>query len=105
MAIWSIPLPDETAPHVAQSVALSGRTYVFGIDWNSRTDRWTVRLVDEDGTRVIDGAILGIGVDLLRTVPSTLDHVPPGQLWLGGDDDPALETTKAVTLFYLTEAE
>jgi hypothetical protein len=103
MANWSIPLPDETEPSVTQSIELSGRTYVFSIDWNSRTDRWTVGLVDEDGTRVIDGAILGMGVDLLRTVPSTFDHVPPGQLWLGGDDDPTLITTNAVTLFYITE--
>ena len=105
MADWSIPLPDETTPSVTQSVSLSGRTYVFGIDWNSRTDRWTVRLATEDGTRILDGALLGMGVDILRTIPSTLDYVPPGQLWLGGDDDPTLETTPGVTLFYITEDE
>lgn len=103
MATWSIPLPDETTPSVTQSVSLSGRSYVFGIDWNSRSDRWTVRLATEDGTQVINGALLGMGVDLLRTVPSTFNHVPPGELWLGGDDDPTLETTRAVTLFYATE--
>ena len=105
MPVWSIPLPNETTPSVTQSVSLSGRTYVFGIDWNSRTDRWTIRLTTEDGVRILDGAILGIGVDILRTIPSTLDYVPPGQLWLGGDDDPTLETTTGVTLFYVTEDE
>ena len=105
MPVWSIPLPNETTPSVTQSVSLSGRTYVFGIDWNSRTDRWTIMLTTEDGTRILDGALLCMGVDILRTIPSTLDYVPPGQLWLGGDDDPTLETTTGVTLFYVTEDE
>jgi hypothetical protein len=102
---WSIPLPDDSTPSVTQSVSLSGRSYVFGIDWNSRTDRWTVGLLAQDGTEIINGMLLGMGVDLLRTVPSTLDHVPPGQLWLGGADDPTLETTNEVTLFYITADE
>jgi hypothetical protein len=102
---WSIPLPDDSTPSVTQSVSLSGRSYVFGIDWNSRTDRWTVRLSAQDGTQIINGMLLGMGVDLLRTVPSTLEHVPPGQLWLGGVDDPTLETTNEVTLFYITADE
>jgi len=76
---------------------------VFTIDWNSRTDRWTVGLRDEDDTEIINGALLCMGVDLLRTVPSTLDYVPPGQLWLGGADDPTIDTMNAVTLFYITE--
>jgi len=105
MANWSIPLPDETTPAVSQSVSLSGRTYVFSIDWNSRTDRWTVGLAGEDGTAIIDGMLLGMGVDMLRTIPSTLDFVPPGQLWLGGDDDPVLGAMNTVTLFYITEDE
>lgn len=103
MAEWSIPLPDDSTPSVTQSVSLSGRSYVFGFDWNSRSDRWTVRLANEDGTDVINGVLLGMGVDLLRTVPSTLDHVPPGQLWLGGADDPVLEAMDTVTLFYIAE--
>jgi hypothetical protein len=105
MTEWVIPLPNETEPSVTQSVSLSGRTYVFGIDWNSRTDRWTIRLVTEDGVRILDGALLCMGVDILRTIPSTLDYVPPGELWLGGDDDPTLVTTQGVTLFYITEDE
>ena len=103
MPAWSIPLPDATEPSVTQSVELSGRSYVFTIDWNSRSNRWTVGLVDEGGTGVIHGALLCMGVDILRTVPSTLDHAPPGQLWLGGDDDPTLNTMNGVTLFYITE--
>ena len=104
MSLWTIPLPGKASPSVIQSVSLSGRTYVFAIDWNSRTDRWTVSLSDLDGAQVINGMLLCMGVDLLRTVPSTLDHVPPGVLWLSGFDDPTLETASAVTLFYATEA-
>ena len=103
MANWSIPLPNETTPSVTQSVELSGRSYVFTIDWNSRTDRWTVGLVDEDGADVIHGMLLCMGVDLLRTVPNTFDHVPTGELWLGGDDDPTLSAMNTVSLFYITE--
>ena len=103
MATWSIPLPNETSPSVTQSVSLSGRSYVFTIDWNSRTDRWSVGLADIEGTAIINGMLLGMGVDLLRTIPSTLDHVPPGELWLGGEGDPTLGAMKTVTLFYLTE--
>lgn len=103
MSNWSIPLPDETEPSVTQSVSLSGRSYVFTVDWNSRSDRWTVGLTNEDGTDIIRGMLLGMGVDLIRTVPNTLENVPPGQLWLGGADDPTLETANAVTLFYITE--
>lgn len=105
LANWSIRLPGSDSPSVTQSVSLSGRTYVFGIDWNSRTDRWTVRLADLDGAQVINGMLLCMGVDMLRTVPSTLEHVPPGSLWLGGMDDPTLETTSSVTLFYITADE
>jgi len=100
MAFWSIGLPDESTPYVTQSVEMSGRTYVFTIDWNSRSNRWTVGLADIEGTRIIDGMLLCIGVDLLRTIPSTLDHVPPGSLFLNGPDDPDFGTMNAVTLYY-----
>jgi len=102
-SFWTIPLPSSAEPSITQSVSLSGRSYVFGIDWNSRTDRWTVHLADQDGTQIINGMLLGLGVDLLRTVPSTFSHVPPGVLWVGGADDPTLETTSAVSLFYIVE--
>jgi hypothetical protein len=62
-----------------------------------------VGLATEAGVEAFSGALLCIGIDLLRTVPSTLDHVPPGQLWLDGIDDPAFGTMKAVTLYYYTE--
>ena len=103
MALWTIQLPDETEPSVTQSVSLSGRSYVFTIDWNSRSDRWTVGLADIEGTEIFSGGILCIGVDLLRTIPSTLDHVPPGSLWLDGIDDPVFGTMNAVVLYYYTE--
>ena len=94
-------MPDATEPKVTQSVSLQGRNYVFGFDWNSRTDRWTMSLATEDGDDILNGALLMLGIDLLRTIPNTLDYVPPGQLMAGGDDDPNLETTNTVSLFYI----
>jgi hypothetical protein len=90
--ILDIPLPDATEPNITQTVSLEGRPYVFNFDWNSRTDRWT---------EILSGALLMLNVDILRTVPNTLDYVPPGQLIAGGLDDPNLETTSAISLFYV----
>lgn len=100
MALLSIPLPTPTEPHLSQTTQLEGQTYVFEFNWNSRTDRWTFGLTNSDGTRILDGALLGIGVELLRTIPSTFDYVPPGILYLVGDDDPTLETIGNVSLMY-----
>ena len=99
--ILDIPLPDATEPNITQTVSLEGRAYVFGIDWNSRTDRWTMRLATEDGDEILSGALLMLNVDILRTIPNTLDYVPPGQLIAGGIDDPNLETTNTMALFYI----
>ena len=99
--ILVIPLPDATEPNVTQTVSLEGRRYVFGIDWNSRTDRWTLSLTTEGGDEILSGALLALYVDILRTIPNTLDYVPPGQLIAGGADDPNLETTNAISLFYI----
>lgn len=95
-----IPLPDATEPDITQSVSLEGRNYVFTFDWNSRTNRWTLSLATDDGIEVLNGALLMLGVDILRTVPGTLDSVPPGQLVAGGVDDPDLESINGTALFY-----
>lgn len=97
-----IPLPTTEEPAITQTVSLDGQSYVLGFDWNSRTDRWTFSMSSEDGTVIINGAALVLGIDLLRTVPGTFDYVPAGQLIAGGPDDPTLETIGAVRLFYIS---
>jgi hypothetical protein len=97
----TIVLPDATEPLTTQTVSLEGRSYVFKFDWNSRTDRWSVSLAAEDGEEILSGAVLVLNIDLLRTVPNTFDYVPPGQLIAGGIDDPNLETTNEMALFYI----
>ncbi len=99
--IWTIPLPTSDEPFVTQSVSLDGRSYVFTIDWNSRTDRWTFGIATEDGDAILSGALLCIAIDLLRTIPSTLDYVPPGALYVAGFNDPTLDTISSATLFYV----
>lgn len=99
-----IPIPDATEPLITQTVSLEGRAYIFRFDWNSRSDRWTLSLSTEDGDDILSGAVLVLNLDLLRTIPSTLDYVPPGQLIAGGVDDPNLETTNEMALFYIPSA-
>ena len=96
-----IPLPTSTEPLFTQSTQLEGQTYTLTFDWNSRTDRWTFSMETVGGTRVIDGALLCGKVDLLRTLPSTYDYVPPGQLYVAGEDDPTLATIGNVSLIYV----
>lgn len=97
----SIPLPTSDDPFTEQSVSLDGQTYLMTFDWNGRTDRWSMALSTENGDAILNGALLCMGVDILQTIPSTLDYAPPGQLWLGGDGDPTLDTIGNVTLFYV----
>jgi hypothetical protein len=58
-------------------------------------------MATEDGDSIVTGAVLVIGVDLIRTVPGTLDTVPPGELFVAGTDDPTLETISSVSLIYV----
>jgi len=100
MANLSLPLPTSDEPHLVQTTQLEGQSYVFEFNWNSRTDRWSFSISNADGTKMIDGALLCIGVELLRTLPRTLDYVPPGLLYLVGDDDPTLSTIGTCSLIY-----
>ena len=98
----NLPLPTSDEPVLTQVVQLEGRTYRFTFDYNARTDRWTLNLTTESGVSVLAGAVLVLGIDLLRTVPSTLSYAPPGQLYVVGADDPTLATIGTVNLIYIT---
>jgi hypothetical protein len=97
-----IPLPTSEEALVTQVTQLEGASYRFTFNFNSRTDRWSLGLATESGEQIIDGALLCMGIDLLRTVPSTLSTSPPGQLYVVGTDDPTLLTISQVDLIYLT---
>ena len=101
MATLVLPLPTTYEPHLVQTTQLEGQSYVFEFNWNSRTDRWSFSITNIDGTRILDGALLGMGVDYLRTVPSTLSYVPPGKLGLVGPDDPTIDTIGNCFLLYI----
>ena len=100
MATLSIPLPTSEEPHRVQTTQLEGQSYVFEFNWNSRIDRWSLGIKNIDGTPILDGALLCIGVELLRTVPNTLTYVPPGILYVAGPDDPTLATIGDSFLIY-----
>ena len=96
-----VPLPTSAQPFLTQSTSLEDQSYKITFDWNSRSGRWMMDISTEDGDSVLSGAALVIGVDLLRTVPSTLATAPPGNLILVGLDDPTLETIDTVSLVYV----
>jgi len=96
-----IPLPTKDQPFLELSMSLDGQTYLMTFDWNSRTDRWSLALRTENGDAILNGALLCKGVNILGTIPSTLDYVPPGIMFLGGDGDPTLDTIGNVSLFYI----
>lgn len=100
MATLSLPLPTTDEPHLVQTTQLEGQSYTFEFNWNSRTDRWTLNISNVDGTRILDGATLAIGIDLIRTIPSTFDYVPPGRLYVAGKDDPTIDTIGSTFLLY-----
>ncbi len=100
MAFLSIPLPTSDEPHLVQTTQLEGQSYIFEFNWNSRTDRWSFCLTHVDGTSILNGAILCIGVELLRTLPRTRTRVPPGILYVAGSDDPTIDTIGQSFLIY-----
>jgi hypothetical protein len=100
MATLSLPLPTSDEPHLVQTTQLEGQTYRFEFNWNSRTDRWTLGITNVDGTSILEGALLGIGVDILSTIPNTFDYVPPGVLYVAGKNDPTLATIGNAYLIY-----
>lgn len=104
MALLQIPLPTTDEPHLAQTTQLEGQSYIFEFNWNSRTDRWSLSITNSDGTRILDGAVLAVGVDLLRTIPNTFAYVPPGRLYVAADDDPTIDTVETAYLLYYESA-
>lgn len=101
MATLELPLPTNEEPHFVITMQLEGQSYLFNFDWNSRTEVWTISITNTDGTAVIEGQTLAVGLDILRTIPNTLDHVPPGQLvCVAPSDDPGLEDIGDAFLLY-----
>jgi len=100
MALVTVPLPTSEEPNLVQTTQLDGQTFVFEFRWNSREDRWSLDLYNEDGNEIFRGQMLTLGTNLLRSVPSTLSYVPPGILFLAGENDPTLDTIGNVNLIY-----
>lgn len=96
-------------PEGTVRVRLDGTPFRLNFKWNTRDEYWALSLYRDDGTALVEGMRLAIGVNLLRQfVGSTM---PPGGLVLvdpGGRneelDRDALESGR-LQLVYLTEDE
>lgn len=105
MAYVVLPLPTSEDPYTLQSTTLEGVSYQLVFDWNSRKDRWSFSIYNEDNTPVLLGASLTVGPDLLSVLPWTQSNVPPGFLYVAGVDDPTLATIGDVSLIYVESTE
>ena len=68
-----------TAPSYTARIPMDGRRFVFGVAYNSRSQRWLWWLLTSNGSPLIAGVELVIGVDLLA--PISDPRKPAGQLF------------------------
>lgn len=54
-------------PFYRFSTALEGTVYVFDVRWNSRAEQWAFDVSEEDGTTIINGAVVVLGACMGRT--------------------------------------
>jgi hypothetical protein len=93
------PQPSGTETHHDFSVRLDGQLCRLSVYTNGAGQRWFLDFAGEGGT--VRGIALSAGVDLLA--PYRHLGVPPGYLFVSGDEDPDLEAfrERRVRLLYL----
>ncbi len=105
--MFAIPF-DNSLEDFQEQIELDGNTYVLGFLWNTRDLAWYMSLGGVDGSAIVDGIKLVLGVELLQW--TRVPGLPPGQVFavssdpeklvIGRDDIPG-----AVSLIYVPEAE
>lgn len=108
MSILAIPTSD--APFATQATTLDGTVYELEFRYNQREACWYFSISLEDGTELLRGIKIVVGVSLLgRSIDSRL---PPGELVAVAntedDSPPALDELgidRRVTLTYTPTAD
>lgn len=111
MALLTLTVqPTRDVTKFVTSVELeTGQVWRLTFLTNKYADNWTVNLSAADGTPIVTGLVLAVGVDLF--FPYRHLDVPPGSMWVQRTDvqgsDPAVNTFEEENgiLFYLTEDE
>ena len=106
---WTeIPTPFGLA-HSEQVTTLSGSRYTVKLDWVQRWQVWTITVLADDDTAIVEGAPLLNGVDVFARLRHD-ERVPPGALLVwsnqGKETEPGLRTLgrgQAFTLMYVTQ--
>lgn len=75
MASLLIPITTED-PSFKFSIDLEGVTYVLSFSYNSRMDRWTMSILDQNGVALRSGIKLITGWNLKRQYVQSV--LPPG---------------------------
>lgn len=77
MAILEIPVRSDLSSYEFV-VELDRRNYLLGFRWNTRTSQWFMDISKTDGTAVLAGVPLLVGVELIDRFQS--DDRPPGRM-------------------------
>ena len=92
-------LTDGQTPYYSEQVSLSGQDYLLTLNWNTYGEFWTLDLASADGTPIVYGRTLVLGLDLLECIPlpaSASRPRPPGPLFVfqsgGAPDRPRLNS-------------
>ena len=54
-------------PFYRFAVVIDAVVYVFSVRWNTRAEQWAFDISEEDGTSVINGAVVALGAMMGRT--------------------------------------
>ena len=78
MAFIDLPIAADT-PDQSFSVSLDAAVYRLRLRYNTRAGAWALSLATADGTPLLSGLALRLGVDLLAQFVD--DRLPPGRLF------------------------
>ena len=79
MAIIEIPTRNDLDAYEFK-IDLDAKTYGFDIQWNPRSERWYLTVLDSNDAVLLSGLALTVNSSLIRRFANPL--LPPGRLFL-----------------------
>lgn len=86
--ILEIPIDSEEASFKIRT-SLEEKNLVLRFDWNDRSERFAISILDEDEDPIVMGMTLSINLELIARFED--DRLPPGLLMLYDSSDKNLE--------------